>query len=258
MSSYLWRILWKTISHEMANAMKRIGISLLVMCLILGSGCDSAFFSQNSSEIDLDQFSGFDVEIAGKATDSTFFPLQPGTNWRYELVYSDVDPEQLPFPEAFVTSVEAVHTIDGMDYYVVNNYFLPSASPEIDVRDRHSADEMEYPMLLRFSDNQVYLLIEDEEQLFYSFSEDLSKWNVNMYAGEFRSVVTARLEVYQDDNAAIGWDYPGFMGSESYPSRAEAGWGDVFERGIGRVRIVSGSQGYGEIVWDLQEVRFPE
>lgn len=220
--------------------------------LILLSGCDIISVVQKSDDIDLRQASGFDIEVEGKLQDATLFPLQVGMTWTYEMVYSKKD--ELPFADEFVMSIDEIQTMNGVNYFLVKNYFLPAASLAEDVRNSYEAEHMEDPMLLRYANDRVYVLVDGQEKLLYSFTEDIPTWTMAFYNGEIADSRRADRIELDNTNVAVGWDYPGFMGGPMFPTRAESSWGDIFVPGRGRVRIVSFFQAFGTVVWDLKKI----
>jgi len=165
-----------------------------------------------------------------------FFPLTVGMKWSYRIVKSDFDinQENFFFPKEFTVEISQQKTIDGIKYYEVKNYFLPGPSlPE--------------PAYMRLEDGRIFVLVNDKEYLLYSFdSADSSNWHLPMYVNPtylYEHYIN-RVKLKSDEARFLCWEATNF-------GRAEAHWTDVFQKGIGRTKILSFSQAYGEVDWEL-------
>ena len=175
--------------------------------------------------------------------DGDFFPLKVGQQWTYKITESDMDTSRIrSFPKEFTISVIGDVTLADQKYFLVTNYFIPGPN-------------LPDTILLRNSDNQVLMRFgpEEEEYLFYSFSASDSVWRVPMYNPTTLNEWEAKL-VRSNGIAAISWNLDGYPDDPPYGppgGRIESGWGETFKRGIGKTEIVSVSQVYGKIVWEL-------
>lgn len=196
----------------------RYSFFLLFIALIWVTGCNLLTQSNESDK------------------DATFFPLSVGKKWQYRIVKSDFDinNDSFFFPKKFTVEIVQIKTINDIDYYEIKNYFLPGPSlPE--------------PAYMRIDDSQVFVLINTKEYLLYSFdSADSTKWHLPMYANptDLYDCYTHRVQLNSDEAQFLWWHGTNFGRSEAY-------WTDVFQKGIGRTKIISFSQAYGEVVWEL-------
>jgi len=165
-----------------------------------------------------------------------FFPLQVGKKWHYKIVKSDFDinKENFFFPKEFTVEVTQMKTINDIDYYAIKNYFLPGPSlPE--------------PTYMRIEGDRIFVLINDQEHLLYSFdSADSSSWHLPMYANPtyLYDSYTSRVKLNSAEAEFLWW-----LGTTF--GRSEAHWTDVFQKGIGRTKMLSFSQAYGDVNWEL-------
>jgi len=228
-----------------------LGVMLMSLSLLLFTGCeimsDSSDPEDSSNpELDLSQVSGFKVSASGKCQlVPDFFPLEVGIEWTYKLVHADVDTswEHFGFPKDFSATVVDTLTVDGKKYYLVENYFLPGGL-------------LPDPAPMRKEGTRVYVRIEEEDHLMYSFAPEDTLWSMPLYVNPTWLVPReAKRAVFTEEAAVVSWDLIGFPGPSPIPGDAESGWGDVLNRGLGRVRIVSLSQANGLTVWDLKEIR---
>lgn len=212
--------------------------SLLGTACLLLMGCD-VFSGLTGDKLDLSKTSDFEVKVrGGELQDSSFFPLRLGAVWIYKQVHGKEVSDSL---KTFTMAVVGTHILEGTEYYVVNSYFTPGPS-------------LPKPTLVRKSEDQVFVHIDGEDHLLYSFSGD-STWSVPMYANQSTLYArAAKRQMSTAESVVVVWDLEGFPGPKPIPGRTESGWGEVFERGRGRVRLVSVSQVYGTRVWDLIEV----
>lgn len=240
-----------------------VRLAMLSLLFLMSNRCDdiedpSALEDPSTPLLlDLAQTSGFNLIVSGGVLpESDFFPLRAGTEWTYELVHADADTasEAFAFPTNFTASVIGIRYVDGEMYNTVANYLIPGA-------------DFSATALMREESGLVYVLIDGEEYLLYSFDSDTTQWMVPMKMGseiiENRNAETVNLT---EQSAVVSWDLSGFPGPDRPTAvDTEAGWADVFNPGLGRVRIVSMTEVYGLIVWDLKaiiasdtELVFPE
>lgn len=229
-------------------AKMRLFISMVFFLLF--TSCDlitNAFQkADDSGGFDPSKTNGFDVLVGPRVTlANDFFPLQLGARWHYELVHASVDTswDHFGFPKDFSATVADTLTVAGVKYYVVENYFLPGG-------------ELPEPALMREEGARVYVRIEEEDRLLYSFAPEDTLWSLPLYMNPtWLYTREAKRVVFNAEKAIVSWDLHGFPGPRPMPGDTESGWGDVFNRGLGRVRIVSMSQANGLTVWDLKEIR---
>lgn len=228
-----------------------LGILLMSLSLLLFTGCEIMSDSSDpedssDQELDLSQVSGFKVNVSGKdQLDPDFFPLEVGIEWTYKLVHADVDTswEQFGYPKDFSVTVADTLTVDGKKYYLVENYFLPGGS-------------LPDPAPLRKEGLRIYARVEEEDHLIYSFAPEDTLWSLPLYANPtWLYPREAKRTVLTDEAAVVSWDLIGFPGPSPVGVETGPGWGDFFNRGLGRVRIVSLSQIYILTVWDLKEIK---
>jgi len=167
---------------------------------------------------------------------NNFFPLTVGKKWHYRIVKSDFDTnkENFFFPKEFTVEVSQQKMIDDRSYYEVKNYFFPGPS-------------LQEPAYMRVEGARVFVLVNDKEYLLYSFdSADSSSWHLPMYVNptNLEDFYTSRIKLGSDDANFLWWFGTTF-------GRSEAHWTDVFKQGIGRTKILSSSQAYGEVDWAL-------
>ncbi len=212
------------------------------------SGCETAEEPPAPVAVDLAQTSDFDVTITGEALpESNFLPLKTVTEWTYELVHADADTaaNDFPFPTTFTVTLKGIREFAGKRYQTVENYRVPGA-------------KFPAPAPMRIDDDQIYVLIDNQEYLLYSFDGDLSEWTVPLNMGsETTEDRTAEMVNLTEGSAVISWGLSGFPGVDRPKAvGTETGWAEVFNPGLGRVRVVSVTEEYGLTVWDLQEIRF--
>ncbi len=221
-------------------------LSLLLLlstsCNILNENCN------NDGVLDLNQVDCFDVDVSGNGQlESDFFPLRVGTEWTYELVYADYDTasENFILPKEFTFSVTGTQTVEGKRYYIIDNYFIPGST------------SLE-PTLLRKEGDRVYVLRDSSENLFYSFVNENNRWETPIplsptaVLNHFGEVV-----VLSEGYAVVSWSLYNWEKKGPNPVTGEyrIGSADIFNAGLGRVRIVSVSQWWGLTVWDLKEIK---
>ncbi len=234
------------------NYLAPIGAALALALLGVSSSCELLGLSDGSDM----PFGMSEVTInTGDAVlASTYFPLEVGLTWTYELVDPRSTEEGFPFASSFKVRVDRVESIDGLEYFVVNNYFMPTVSTVPDPRGSYPADAMGEPLLLRFSEERVYVRIDSVDQVLYSFVGDQSNWQIEMFKGEIPWTARASATVVGDDLVAIGID--AIFDGERVSPPLSTGFGDLFAVGMGRTRIAWAAQvGYG--VWDLKEISIP-
>lgn len=218
-----------------------LGILLLALPFLLITACD-LITNSDDGNFDLSKTSGFKVSIPpGGLQDDDFFPLQVGAKWHYELVHAvaDTSRERFGYPKDFSVIVSNTLTVDGEKYYVVENYFFPGP-------------ELPNPALMRREGARIYVRIEEKEYLLYSFAPEDTLWSLPLYVNPTLLYPRkAKRSVFTEKAAAVTWDLNGFPGLNPVPGRTESGWADVFNPGLGRVRIFSVSQAYSTTVWDL-------
>lgn len=167
---------------------------------------------------------------------TSFFPLQVGRKWHYRTVKSDfdIDKENFFFPKEFTVEVSQQKTIGGIRYYEVKNYFLPGPS-------------LPQPAYMRHEGGRIFVLVNDKEYLLYSFdSADSSSWHLPMYVNptDLFNYYAERIELNPHE-ANFSWSYiPTLEDSEGY-------WYEIFQKGIGRTKILSFTQLYGNVDWEL-------
>lgn len=180
---------------------------------------------------------------AGASDGETFFPLKTGQQWTYRITESDMEVSRISFPKRFTVSVVGEQTVENKKYYLVANYFAPKPTPPDTI-------------LVRSTGSQVFVRFvpEQEEHLFYTFAPPDTTWSVPWYTGPSTDYARkAALVARRNSSAAISWDLRGYPDNPPFiHGRTESGWGETFERGIGRTEIVSSSQGFGKIVWKLE------
>ena len=171
------------------------------------------------------------------STDSPldYFPLEIGMKWEYHVVKSDIDTSRLSerIPIDFTVEVIDKHSINNIEYYAIENFYFPG--PSI-----HDTSYM------RIEDDRVFVIINNEEHLLYSFSpSDTNRWHVPMYVNQedIYDYSSTRTNI-SDSKCEFLWYFGYNIG------RAEAHWSDVFEDGIGRTKIISFSQAFGEVIWE--------
>ena len=174
---------------------------------------------------------GCEKKLNSPNDDNDFFPLRVGMKWRYKMVKSDYDN---PFPKEFTVEITRTKTINDTAYYEIKNYFIPGPS-------------LPDPAYIRVEDDRVFVLINDKEYLLYSFdSADSSSWHLPMYVNptDLEDFYTNRTKLSSDEAKFLWWYGTTF-------GRSEAHWTDVFQKGIGRTKILSFSQAYSKIDWEL-------
>jgi len=174
-----------------------------------------------------------------------FFPLRAWQKWTYKMIGSDMDTSRIVFPKQFTVSVVGEVTIADKRYFLMTNYFVPG-------------NTLPDTVLVRNAGNHVFTHFdsEQEEHLFYSFSPPDTTWSTPMYVNPTTFESRKAILVYSNSTAAISWDLNGYPFHPPYlPGRTEAGWGETFKRGLGRTEIVSVSQVYGKIAWELENTQ---
>ena len=236
----------------MMSSRQLIVASSLWLAVVALAGCDSLRPGATDS-VDLDQRSNFDVRIIGEVADATIFPLSVGMKATYKLVLAEGSGADI-LPESFMVEVQGQEDHAGVAYYRIQNYLTPTfgfTPTESDV-----LGGLGKSVLVRSDGNAVYALADGTEQLIYTFPQEEGEteaWSVRGYLGEVPWSAKVGATGLTSSSLAVGWDYPGFMGGPEFGTLAEGGWGEVFEAGKGRVRIVSMSQRYSA-VWDLVEL----
>ncbi len=146
-----------------------MAVLLLTSSFMLSVGC-GLITDSDDGNFDVSKISGFKVRIPpGGLQDDDFFPLQVGARWSYKLVHSQHDPNEFrSWTAEFTVSVTGTQTWRGREYFVVENYFVPGP-------------ELPTPTLMRKDGKRIYVRIEEEEYLLYSFAPEDTLWSLPLY-----------------------------------------------------------------------------
>ena len=174
-----------------------------------------------------------------EARSGGFFPLEVGQRWSYRLTQAERD--QTAFPERFTTAVLGDTVVGGRTYVLLTNYFVPGPSLPETLLVRAEGDRV-----FRYAGSGAGSSAH-EEHLFYSFAEPDTLWQVPMRVGADEAYpYYGVLLSSAGGTATVRW------GIFPYEGRGEGPWRETFTRGVGRSRIQSISQVYGELVWELE------
>jgi hypothetical protein len=234
-----------------------VNVTSLVLPLSLFAlfGCDQTPSDQaedNDSEVDFSRVQGFDVDVdQNLELESSLFPLQEGAQWIYKEVFSEfgVTLTSDGYDGFYRVTIIGSVTIEGRLYYQITNFF-PRGSYLPDTT------------LIRRDADRVYYRNENQDHLLYSFAESDSEWVVPLFFGSSGSPypIAATLVTKADDFAVVSWGLVDFPGPQprDQSGGVEESWGEIFNRSLGRVRIVHWTEGTGLMAWDLKEVKYVE
>lgn len=182
---------------------------------------------------------GCNISNTNNGYKSDFFPTNANAFWQYEMTYVEADTTQLsfPYPTKFITRINEKIESWNSTLLRVDGYFLPGP---------YLGDSMS----LITNDDGVRVYIDNEDYIFYSFTEVGKTWSIPFFVNKSSGITHdfwATLVVSTEDKLIVRWSV------RKNPDASHLIWEDHFQKGVGRVKIVVYGQAYGKIIWELTD-----
>lgn len=182
---------------------------------------------------------GCNISNTNNGYEPDFFPTDINAFWQYEMTYVEADTMQsnFPYPTNFKTRISEKIERWNSTLLRVDGYFLPGP---------YLGDTLR----LITNNDGVRVYIDDEDYIFYSFTEIGKTWSIPFFVNKTSGITHnywATLVISTEDKLIVRWS------DKKDPNVSHLIWEDHFEKGIGRVKIVVYGQAYGKTIWELTD-----